>query len=184
MEEPRRMIFEAVFIFLLIFFPVWHISKKKGIKVNRETIKEIEKELGFNWLGFGATSKKSFFLLVLLVVLAIGFGYAVSALGISDIQKVYESIRLKNPLILLYSLTIGVTAEEIFFRGFLVKKFGVLFASFLFAAAHVLYFSIGEILGAFLLGWLLSWAFVRNKTLWPNIFAHMAYNFIALMLYM
>jgi len=75
-----------------------------------------------------------------------------------------------------------VTAEELFFRGFLVKQIGVIGSSIAFAAVHVFYFSIGEVIGAFLLGLLLAYYFKKNNTLYPNIAAHIGYNLITLII--
>jgi len=82
------------------------------------------------------------------------------------------------PLLIWYFLTIRVFAEEVFFRGFLVKKIGVIPSSIIFGAAHFAYGSMVEVFGAFILGLILAKAFEENKSLFPNIFAHFFYNFI------
>jgi membrane protease YdiL (CAAX protease family) len=45
---------------------------------------------------------------------------------------------------------------------------------------HIGYGSAAEIIGAFALGLVLAKAFQLNKNLYPNIFAHAAYNAVAL----
>ena len=107
--------------------------------------------------------------------------------GVNDLGKVGEvvhKLQESSPLFLIYLLVVRVIAEEVFFRGFLVKRIGWILATALFGIAHVSYGSITEVFGALVLGGLLAKAYERNGNLIPNIVAHMFYNliFIAFML--
>ncbi len=96
-------------------------------------------------------------------------------------KKVYEQVNLirqEAPLFLVYLLVVRVFAEEVFFRGFLVKRIGALGSSFAFGLAHIFYGSATEIAGAIILGFVLAKSFEANKNLLPNIFAHFLYNLI------
>ena len=82
---------------------------------------------------------------------------------------------------------IGPLAEEVFFRGFLLAGLvaslgtmrGVVAASIIFAVAH---FSLGSMIPIFVTGMLLSWLYLRTRSLWPPLVAHAAQNLIALAL--
>jgi membrane protease YdiL (CAAX protease family) len=79
----------------------------------------------------------------------------------------------------------GPLAEELFFRGFLltalVGPLGRLRAaaatSVLFAAGHV---DIGVMVPFFVSGMLLSWLYLRTRSIWPPFLAHAAQNLLAL----
>ena len=78
----------------------------------------------------------------------------------------------------------GPFAEEVFFRGFLlaalVAPLGAIRAaavsSALFAAGH---FALGAMIPVFVSGMLLSWLYLKTRSIWPPITAHAAQNLIA-----
>lgn len=78
----------------------------------------------------------------------------------------------------------GPLAEEVFFRGFLlaamIRPLGapraMAVGSAIFAASH---FSIGALVPLFVTGWLLSWLYLKTRSIWPPFAAHAAQNFIA-----
>ncbi len=77
-------------------------------------------------------------------------------------------------------------AEEVFFRGFLFTginkrwgySWGVIASGALFAVAHL---GSGGLVPIFILGMLLAWLYIKTGSLWPCIFAHFAYNSLALL---
>ena len=79
----------------------------------------------------------------------------------------------------------GPFAEEIFFRGFLlaalVPALGTLraaaLASALFAVAHV---DVGVMVPFFFTGLLLSWLYLRTRSIWPPMLAHAGQNALAI----
>ena len=81
----------------------------------------------------------------------------------------------------------GPLVEELFFRGFiltaLVGPMGRLraaaVASILFAAGHV---DLGVMVPFFVSGMLLSWLYLRTRSIWPPFLAHAAQNLLALWL--
>ena len=89
--------------------------------------------------------------------------------------------RLLNTLIIVVW---GPFTEEVFFRGFmlaaLVPSFGVIRAviisSAIFAAAH---FTLGVMIPLFVTGMLLSWLYLKTRSIWPPLAAHAAQNLIA-----
>jgi membrane protease YdiL (CAAX protease family) len=80
--------------------------------------------------------------------------------------------------ILVFSFTIAPIAEEVFFRGFLLSRFGVLISTVLFAAAHYSYNSLTESLAAITAGLVFALLCRRRKSVIPSIFAHATFNFI------
>ena len=78
----------------------------------------------------------------------------------------------------------GPFSEELFFRGFvlaaLVGPLGPVRAavasSALFALAHV---AIGVIIPIFITGMLLAWLYLRTRSIWPPMTAHVLQNLIA-----
>ena len=79
----------------------------------------------------------------------------------------------------------GPFAEEVFFRGFLLAAFiapfgrrnAIIISSAIFALAHV---DPGTMMPIFVTGALLSWVYLRTRSLWPSVAAHALQNFLAL----
>lgn len=75
--------------------------------------------------------------------------------------------------------------EEIFFRGFLlaalIPAFGAIRAiaigAFIFSAAHLM---LSTMIPLFVTGLLLSWLYVKTRSIWPPMAAHAAQNLIAI----
>jgi len=107
-----------------------------------------------------------------------------SLLNFNDINLVEEAVKqmkVNYPGYLLFIIVaIRSTTEEIFFRGFLVKRIGVLASSLIFGLSHIFYGSIAEVAGALILGLILAIAYERFGNLTPNIITHIVYNFFAL----
>ena len=76
---------------------------------------------------------------------------------------------------------VGPFAEEVFFRGFLLTALmpslgairAAALASALFAVAHV---DVGVMVPFFFTGLLLSWLYVRTRSIWPPMLAHAGQN--------
>lgn len=139
-------------------------------------------ELGFNQIKLGKLVKKTGKIFLALLAASIWLSLALSFLGLNDLYLVSESLERARAIlpIFFWIVILRVVSEEVFFRGFLVKRAGVVLSSVLFALFHVGYWSFAEVIGAFALGLILAKAFQLNKNLYPNIAAHMAYNAIAL----
>lgn len=167
--------------FFLFCFPVLFIIRNK----KKFEWKKILAELGIKNPKAGFFFKKTTKLFLQLVAVAIILSIALVAIGFNDTQSVFETIsaiKTQSVFLLFYLLIVRVTAEEVFFRGFLTTRIGMLASSALFGLAHFFYGSIAEMIGAFFLGLVLSRAFLKNKNLMPNIFAHILYNFLVLIL--
>ena len=80
---------------------------------------------------------------------------------------------------------LGPMAEEVFFRGFLLGGLAqpmgplraALVASAVFAISHL---SVGVMIPFFVSGLLLSWLYLKTRSIWPSFTAHAAQNIIAI----
>lgn len=129
--------------------------------------------------------KNTLILFATLLVYSLLVSFFAGAIGLNDLEKVANSIqeiKIASPLILSYFLIARVASEEIFFRGLLVKKTGVIFSAIFFGLAHTFYGSIVEVMGAIVLGGILGIAFKENGNIMPNILAHFLYNFTFIMI--
>lgn len=165
-----------------ICFPIAWLWREKGFKppLSKKKAFTLLKELGFKRQTLTEILKKTLLLFGLLLFIAVVIGFVLNFIGLNDTILVREKVlELKAiPWIIAYILVIRISSEEVFFRGFLVPKMGVLGSSVVFALAHSFYGSIGEIIGAFALGLLLSVYFKHSKTILPNIFAHCMYDLV------
>ncbi len=81
-------------------------------------------------------------------------------------------------------VVVGPLAEEVFFRGFLLSAFvqgigmlpGLIVASAIFAVAHG---DLAVLLPTFASGAILSWLYLRTRSLWPGFLAHAGQNSLA-----
>ena len=81
-------------------------------------------------------------------------------------------------------VVVGPIAEEVFFRGFLLSAFvqgfgvlpGMIVASAIFAVAHG---DLTVLLPTFVSGAILSWLYLRTRSIWPGFLAHAGQNSLA-----
>ncbi len=121
-------------------------------------------------------------LVAIAIFYAIGFGIDRAAdvltpgtqQRVSDVTAVLYR-RFNNPAaIFLLGIAAG-TGEEIFFRGALLPRFGVVLTALLFAGVHTQYGITLASLQVFILGLLLGWLRLRAGTL-PCIVTHAGYD--------
>ena len=130
---------------------------------------------------------------VIVAILASNAAYAtlVSYLGLKNLEPPGVPTTLIGTGVFRFFnvMVIGVwgpMAEELFFRGFvlpaLVPKFRIggamAISSLLFSISHG---SFAVAVPIFVSGMLLSWLYVRSKSLWPSIGAHSVQNLLALL---
>jgi len=170
----------------LLLFPIGIISKDLKQKPKRlAELKPVFEKLGFKKIGAKEFAKQTATVFFSLAVVAFLLFYALQALQFNDLENVgtaIDKIMQLSPFLLAYLLIVRVFAEEVFFRGFLVRKLGVVPSTVVFALAHSLYFSYAEVLGAFVLGLVLATWFSRKKNIYPVLAAHFLYNLMAVML--
>jgi membrane protease YdiL (CAAX protease family) len=118
-----------------------------------------------------------FFIIFVLEILISLFSYFSGISLPTNVSKVLSGTPL---YFLLFSIFISPLNEEIFFRGFLVPRYGIIFPALLFALLHAGYGSIVEGIGAFIFGILAGYIFKKTKSLYPSIIAHVLVNSLAI----
>lgn len=83
------------------------------------------------------------------------------------------------PLVLTISLVAALT-EEVYFRGILQSRVGILLSSALFGIIHIGYGTVLQVVAPFLLGVFFGLLARWTRGLWAPIAAHFAFNFIQL----
>ena len=117
-------------------------------------------------------------------------------LGINDANLVTTKVLSFPASILIMAFTLTPIGEEMLFRGYLFRKitdivtalkwktpswvFGALFSSAIFAAIHVFYGSISEMIVAFFVGFLFCIFTQKKDSLVPAIVAHSLYNLFSI----
>jgi hypothetical protein len=81
---------------------------------------------------------------------------------------------------LVFSFLIDPINEEILFRGFLVPRIGIIASAVIFAAGHLGYGSLSEVVAALVFGLLAGYALKRTNSLYTSVFAHMLVNFLTI----
>ncbi len=174
-----QKILSIIFLDLILLLPlIYYYGKHKRAG-------KALAEIGIKRIDSKELTIKSLQLIAILLLIALSVSFFTSLLGLNDLEKVtevIEQIGRTSPIIFLYYLTVRVVTEEIFFRGFLVKKTGVFFSAVLFGLAHFMYGSITEVFGAFVAGLFLACYYKKNNNLLPNIIGHMAYNAVVFLL--
>lgn len=200
------MDFQSIAIdLLLIGIPVLFVFLK--LKKKKITIDFIRKELFLNWNG----AKKT---LISIITIAISLLIAMTlvlllfqSIGFDDtanVGKTIQQIFQEQPWFLIYLFIARITAEEVFFRGFLISKIesaskilskktrpayystmrkhgwkiGIISSAIIFGLAHFSYSSTVQIIGSIIGGIILGYFFKKNNSIIPNVFAHIIYNAI------
>ena len=155
------------------------------------------KKYGARWraLGFARPQARGILLLPWLILLLslLSFGLYITVMEAWDVDFLLPpevpASALGDGFYKMANIVIigvlGPMAEEVFFRGFLLaallRPLGALRAvavcSAFFAVSHG---SLGLLVPVFVSGMLLSWLYLRTRSIWPPFAAHAAQNLIAL----
>lgn len=164
-----------------LFFP-FLILKLKGYPFSKSLSYLFVVKSDFSGLkGFLRTSVNSFLLLIVMLAITAIESIILFKLGLMDLEKVQTIIMRQSAYVLFIAVIISPIAEEVFFRGLLQRRFGMLASTFAFGLSHALYGSVAELIGALTMGLLLSFYVQRKRSLAAPIFAHMAYNLISVL---
>ena len=157
------------------------------------------KRYGVPWRALGLArpqAHRSMLLAWLVLILSLAFSglytIATSAIGIDALlpSPIPDHALGEGPSRFVNIGIIGLAgplAEEMFFRGFLLVALlhplgtlrAVSIGSAVFAASHG---SVPVLLPTFVSGILLSWLFLKTRSIWPPFSAHAAQNLIVLSL--
>jgi len=100
----------------------------------------------------------------------LGFQLGENAVAIGQVQG------MNIPLAFMMA-ALTALGEELFFRGFLQNRGGVLFTSVIFTLSHISYGSAYEIVAAFLFSLIMGYAVRRTKDLGFSVGMHFTNNF-------
>ncbi len=167
--------FPTVMLSAFLFIAPFYYLYSKGMEVSKalEELGITKQNAFINVLkGIGWT------LLMFLVVMLIGISALL--LGLNDQRKVAEKISSLPVYLLAFAVAVAPISEEIFFRGFLCKRAGVIASSALFALAHFSYGSLVELAATFFIGIVLAIQFKRSRSLLVPITAHFLFNLISI----
>jgi CAAX protease family protein len=145
------------------------------------TIGQIISQLGL--------SRDRFTLKMIAAGILVFFGVMLFSLAISvfstatniQLPTNVQTVLAGTPLyFLVFTFLVAPINEEIFFRGFLVPRIGIIASALLFAVLHFTYASVSEFVAALFFGLLAGYVYKRTKSLYPSIVAHMIVNFITI----
>jgi membrane protease YdiL (CAAX protease family) len=120
--------------------------------------------------------------LFLLYPLIIVEGIIITRLQLEKVGMVAKIISGLPIYLLIFSFTFTPFAEEIFFRGFLSDRIGIVLSSLLFSLAHFSYSSPSEFIGTFTAGMVFAILCRKRKSLVPSIAAHALFNLVEVMI--
>ncbi|MEK6924205.1 MAG: DegT/DnrJ/EryC1/StrS family aminotransferase, partial [Candidatus Micrarchaeota archaeon] len=115
-----------------------------------------------------------------LLAVLIALGIAARAVGMDDTQAVADVLRKQETAGIFAIIALAPIAEELLFRGYLQRKFGIILPSIAFALLHAPYGSIVEVAGALAAGLLFARETKLRGTVVPAIVAHFLLNAWAL----
>ena len=116
-------------------------------------------------------------------------------IGISISESVFNiAIKTNSSLVLagvpaFFLLFVGIIApinEEIFFRGLLVPRIGIVISALIFASLHSAYnstFGI-EMIAAFIFAVAAGYIFKKTGSIYPTILAHILVNMLAVIIFL
>jgi uncharacterized protein len=148
------------------------------------TVKEVIQKLGLS--RDKLTTKAIIIGLVLffaILVLEVATGLISQATGVPWPTNVAAVLGGEPLYFLVFAFLIAPINEEIFFRGFLVPRIGIIFSALIFAVLHAGYMSISEFAAAFVFGILAGYVFKKNRSLYSTILAHFLVNFLTIIVF-
>lgn len=174
----------SVLIYLMIYDGVWRFLSPAMYSISyvAKNPASIAQQLGF---GKGSLSLKyiaiglMIFAVILCVELVVGLLSSLTNIQVNtNVSQLFSGAPL---WFLIFAAVIEPINEEIFFRGFLVKRLGVLPSAMIFGLAHYTYNSTFgvEVMAAFIFGLISGYIFKRTGSIWPGIIAHILVNSLA-----
>lgn len=85
---------------------------------------------------------------------------------------------LLTPAIILAVPLLAAVTEEVYFRGFLQPRVGIIASSALFGLVHSGYGTVLQLIAPFFLGLMFGYLFQKTRSLWAPIAAHFAFDFV------
>ncbi|MFH1285877.1 MAG: type II CAAX endopeptidase family protein [Candidatus Micrarchaeota archaeon] len=163
----------GVLSLFLLLFPFYYLRRSSSWKEVLETLGLRREGLLKNILLGIALLFASY---AMLIVVALTLG----ALGYADQELVQETVSGLPVYLLVFAVVFAPFAEEIFFRGFLTPRIGIIGSSVVFALAHFQYGAISEIVATLCLGLLFAYARKRTNSVVAPMVAHVIINLVSI----
>jgi membrane protease YdiL (CAAX protease family) len=158
--------------YLAVVRPHERVLDLLGLRFGPRTGRNLLIGLG---VGLGAAT---FLILLGLLLDVLGVPVEETSPIIDEFQRL---VRVRPELLLLIPLVAGVT-EEVFFRGLLQPRVGLVASSALFGIVHGAYATWLQLVVPALAGLLLGYLYLRTRDLWAPIAAHFMFNFVQFVL--
>ncbi|MDH7517330.1 MAG: type II CAAX endopeptidase family protein [Candidatus Thermoplasmatota archaeon] len=192
MKLTETMILFSSTITVLIFVGapfVWYIL------VNRYSIRDMFNHLKLRWEGidsaflWGILAAIIMFVIVFAIGMILYYGTKISEENLSNIKELASNLSVASMFFVIIFQSIS---EEIFFRGFLFEKIGlvagdmiaIFITAVLFGLAHISYGKIYPVVMPVIMGVFLGFIVVKTKNLYSAITAHMIFNLSTFILYL
>jgi membrane protease YdiL (CAAX protease family) len=162
---------------LLLVFPILAIlisrPDEAGAVARRLNMYVTPRTWIYALLGVGVT-----------LVSLLGLGAVLSALDAlgwyhaEESELVPQIQALLTPAVVFAVPMIAAVTEEVYFRGLLQPRIGMIASSALFGLVHAGYGTALQIVAPFLLGLLFAYLYQRTRSLWAPIAAHFSFDFV------
>lgn len=173
---PLLEAFSSSMISLFFPFIVFSYLLSRG-----KSLKMILAELGLT--RDKLTAKNLLYgILLFFAIIVLGAVLALfSSLTSIQLPTNVQSVLAGTPLwFLIFTFLIAPINEEIFFRGFLVPRLGIVLSGIIFAVLHLSYWSVSEFAAALFFGLLAGYVFKKRRSLYATILAHALVNFLTI----
>ncbi len=161
----------AVFSYLMAFRGQTFSFIVKGLGLTKDRLTKTAVYLGL-------------LLFVALLILEIGTGILESVTGVQLPTNTFVVLQGAPIYFLLFGIFVAPINEEIFFRGFLVPRIGILLSAPIFAIFHIGYLSITEFAAALIFGLLAGYVFKKSSSLYSTIIGHAAVNALTIIAFL
>ncbi|MEM3071156.1 MAG: CPBP family intramembrane glutamic endopeptidase, partial [Candidatus Anstonellales archaeon] len=164
-------------LIMVVFMAIplyYYLSEGRSIA---ESIALLGLELRVKWTGVilnGISGAIQMFIISFFISLLL------SVIGINDQNKIQEKVSQFPVHIILAAIVLSPLSEEILFRGFLYRHFGLVVSSAVFSISHLIYGSAAELVVTFFLGAFLCRMVEKTNSLYPAVIAHGIFNLTAI----
>ncbi|MGV8176505.1 MAG: CPBP family intramembrane glutamic endopeptidase [Candidatus Bilamarchaeaceae archaeon] len=164
--------FYTISLQLAIFFIGAYFLFKKNVKTTLDSI-------GVRDHGKNVVLGVQLFVAMIVVTLVM-VNLLVLIFGIDDAGRIKDTLNGLPLYVILAAVVLAPFTEEVFFRAFLAGRFGIIASSFVFCAFHLAYGSVVEIVGTFVIGAMLAYAYKKGGSIIPCVTAHFLYNLVSI----
>ncbi len=142
------------------------------------TLKEAEKELGLEkrkiTIRYITIGIALFLLFFFGEIIASIISSAINITINTNVQAVTKGLPL---YFFAFAIILAPIDEEILFRGLLCPRIGIIASALIFSILHYLsYFSMAELVAAFIFGVAAGYIFMKTSSLYPSIIGHMLFD--------